>query len=197
MIFVLSVCVVLVVAVQQKSATTKRALGWTPQQIHLSWTSVPSEMLVTWVSYWGSATRVHYGPYGSPPTMQVDGQTTAFDPSGLSVDTRYIHRAVMKNLTAAQRYSYYVEDMQSAGTSDTYDFVAQRTDKQWVARYAVYGDFGYENAESLPIVQAMYDSKAMDAIIHNGDFGYNLDDLDGLIGDWFFNQIQPFAARLA
>lgn len=159
--------VAFVVAVQQQQH--KRALGWTPQQIHLSWTSVSSEMLVTWISYWGSGTKVYYGPYGSQPTMSVSGQSTAFDPSGLGVDMRYVHRSVMANLTAGQRYSYYVEDLESAGTSDTYDFIAQRTDKNWVYRYGVYGDFGYENADSLPLVQAMFDSKAIDAIIHNGE----------------------------
>lgn len=36
-----------------------------------------------------------------------------------------------------------------------------------------------------------------DAIIHNGDFAYNLDDEEGYRGDEYIRQIEPFAAYVA
>lgn len=37
-------------------------------------------------------------------------------------------------------------------------------------------------------------SGKLDAVIHNGDMAYNLDDEDGFRGDEFMRQIETFAA---
>lgn len=64
-------------------------------------------------------------------------------------------------------------------------------------KFAVYGDFGLVNEESLPLLKSMAQQRAFDAVLHNGDFGYNLDDDQGLRGDEWFQSVQPIAARMA
>jgi hypothetical protein len=170
----------------------KRFLGWTPTQIHLSLTDNVDEMLVTFVTWWeGSVTEVHYQQAGESHVQVVKGHTTTFKDSTSQIHTiRYIHRAVMSNLTQGATYTYWVQDRTYVGTSDKYEFVALQRDaakpmtfavcKPAVVFYAVFslatyssydldGDFGYINAQSLPLLNDMDASGAYDVVLHNGE----------------------------
>ncbi len=61
-------------------------------------------------------------------------------------------------------------------------------------RFAVYGDMGSTNARSLTRLQEDVAHNIYDAILHIGDFAYDLDFQNGRNGDLFMNQIQPIAA---
>lgn len=59
---------------------------------------------------------------------------------------------------------------------------------------AIFGDMGNENAQSLTRLQEETQRKMYDAIIHVGDFAYDMDSENGRVGDQFMNQIQSIAA---
>lgn len=47
----------------------------------------------------------------------------------------------------------------------------------WSPRFAVFGDLGNSNAQSLPQLQEETLLGMYDAILHVGDFAYNMDDV--------------------
>lgn len=174
----------------------KRFLLWTPTQLHLSWTNRTDEMAITWLSWWqGSQTRVNYGPSGGALSRHAVGTATVFvDPESEIGTTRYIHRAVMTGLLAGQRYDYVVVDETYVGVSATYTFAA-RNDSVLPQRFAVFGDYGLVNAQSQTLLTEL--AQSVDAIIHDGDLAYNLDDFDGFRGDAWFAMVEPIAATKA
>lgn len=50
-------------------------------------------------------------------------------------------------------------------------------ENEWAPSIAIYGDLGNVNAQSLPRLQAETQAGVYDAIIHVGDFAYNMDDV--------------------
>ena len=48
----------------------------------------------------------------------------------------------------------------------------------WSPRFAVFGDMGNTNAQSLPRLQEETMLGYYDAILHVGDFAYNMDDVN-------------------
>ena len=63
------------------------------------------------------------------------------------------------------------------GWSDLFWFksLPSPDDVTWSPRFAVYGDLGNENAQSLPRLQRETQSQMYDMILHVGDFAYDLD----------------------
>ena len=61
------------------------------------------------------------------------------------------------------------------GWSDLFYFTNRRTDAQWAPKIAVFGDLGTVNAQSLPRLQHEVAMEMIDAVLHVGDFAYNLD----------------------
>ncbi len=41
-------------------------------------------------------------------------------------------------------------------------------------QFLVYGDFGYDNAQSMTLIKEQVNGGAIDAILHIGDFAYDL-----------------------
>lgn len=59
---------------------------------------------------------------------------------------------------------------------------------------AIYGDLGNENGQSLGRLQQETQNNMYDAILHVGDFAYDMDSEDAAVGDQFMRQIEPIAA---
>jgi hypothetical protein len=201
-LFVL-LCVGAAAGVHVAPAAEKRSLEkrlfWAPVQIHLSWTNQSSEMAVTWLSWFqGTQSVVEYGLHGQALTQSVSGDVTTFvDPDSEIGTTRYVHRAVMTGLKQGLQYDYQVKDLTFVGVSSTHSFWSRNDSAPM--RYAVFGDFGLINAQSLGLLTAFATAprgsdRHIDAIVHNGDFAYNLDDIDGLRGDEFFDMMEPIVA---
>lgn len=55
---------------------------------------------------------------------------------------------------------------------------------------------GNENAQSLARLQEDTQRGMYDALIHVGDFAYDMDSNEGKTGDEFMNQLQSIAAYL-
>lgn len=94
------------------------------------------------------------------------------------------------------RYSYVAHT--GANASAPYSFVAKPADAGHAPRLLVYGDMGrHGGAQTLQYVLREAGTGAYDAIIHIGDFAYDLQDDGGRNGDDFMNRVQPLAATMA
>lgn len=60
------------------------------------------------------------------------------------------------------------------GWSPLFSFRVPRDDPQWSPQLAVYGDMGNENPQSLPRLQEETQRGLYDAILHVGDFAYDM-----------------------
>ena len=60
------------------------------------------------------------------------------------------------------------------GWSDLLFFTAPKDDPKWAPRLAVFGDMGNENPQSLPRLQEETQRGLYDAILHVGDFAYDM-----------------------
>lgn len=80
------------------------------------------------------------------------------------------------------------------GWSPEFWFKTPKAGSDWSPHFAIYGDMGNENAQSLTRLQKESQQRMYDAIIHVGDFAYDMNNEDARVGDQFMNQIEPVAA---
>ncbi|XP_077997692.1 acid phosphatase type 7-like [Glandiceps talaboti] len=164
-----------------------------PEQIHLSYTGDPTEMIVTW----STMTLVNQSvvEYGITTfNMAVNGTTTKFVDGGKANHTQWVHRVKITGLTPNQRYIYHCGS--DYGWSAVYYFTAMKDGTDWSPRFAIFGDMGNVNAQSVPALQEETQKGHFDAILHVGDFAYDFDSDDGQTGDEFMRQVEPIAAYL-
>lgn len=99
---------------------------------------------------------------------------------------------VLKGLQSETRYFYICGS--ELGWSAIFNFLTPRFDSDWSPHIALFGDMGNENAQSLAYLQQESEHDLYDAIIHVGDFAYDMDTDEAKVGDQFMNQIQQIAA---
>ncbi|XP_075545962.1 acid phosphatase type 7-like [Dermacentor variabilis] len=161
-----------------------------PQQIHLSYGASENERVVTWVTFdRTSPPTVEYGLSGFQETAQ--GSTTRFKDGGRKKRVLYIHRVLLKDLERGTEYMYHCGSAE--GWSAVYTFRVAPWDSS-SATIAVFGDLGSLNARSLPALQQDTHTKKIDAVLHLGDFAYDMHSRDATVGDEFMRQIEPIAA---
>lgn len=105
----------------------------------------------------------------------------------------WVHQVLLTDLVPGQKYRYRCGSLEN-GLSEVFTFVAMKDGHDWSPRFAVYGDMGTENAQSLPRLKNDTMLGKYDAILHVGDFAYDMANNDGLVGDLFMNKIQSIAA---
>ncbi|XP_076441925.1 acid phosphatase type 7-like [Babylonia areolata] len=161
-----------------------------PEQVHLSYGDVPTEMLVTWVTQdYTSGSAVLYGLSGYD--QGSNGTVIKFVDGGKLRRTMYIHRAKMTNLKPGYKYMYIVGGQE--GWSNRFTFFALKEGTSWSPKMIVFGDMGNDNAQALPLLQQDAQQGNFDIILHVGDFAYDMDTDDALVGDEFMRQIEPVA----
>ncbi|XP_014275552.1 acid phosphatase type 7 [Halyomorpha halys] len=174
------------------SVVVKQSSAHTPEQIHISYGDEPTEsMVITWTttnSY--PPPKVLFGT--ESPTETVEGKTTKFIDGGEESRVQYIHRATLIGLRPATKYVYKCGS--EWGWSDQFSFRTANDSTNWSPKILLYGDMGNTNNQALPVLKNEVDQENVDAIIHVGDFAYNMDDDNGRVGDDFMRQIQPLAA---
>lgn len=164
-----------------------------PQQIHLSSTGDPTEMMVTWVTLAQTEySVVQYNKAGLSLTLQTSGTVTKFTDGGSAHRVLWMHRVKLTGLMPGQVYDYHCGGME--GWSALYEFKALQSGVDWSPRMAVFGDMGSVNAKSISFLQEETQQGLYDAFLHVGDFAYNMDTDNALVGDDFMNQIQSIAA---
>nr|XP_006817248.1 PREDICTED: iron/zinc purple acid phosphatase-like protein-like [Saccoglossus kowalevskii] len=126
--------------------------------------------------------------------IAVNGSSTTFVDGGEAKHTQYIHNVKLTGLNPGQNYKYHCGS--SDGWSSIYSFTAMPSGSNWSPRFAVFGDMGNVNAQSVGALQQETQKGHFDAILHVGDFAYDFDSNDGETGDEFMRQIEPIAAYI-
>ncbi|KAF6211623.1 hypothetical protein GE061_012136 [Apolygus lucorum] len=166
-----------------------------PEQVHLSFGANEAELFITWVTQSPTAASsvVQYGITNTNELSAV-GDSTKFVDGGWKGRKIYIHRVKLEGLKPNTTYVYRCGGEE--GWSETFWFKTIPSGTKWSPRLNVYGDMGSENAVSVPRIQKDAQSHAIDAVIHVGDFAYDLHDKNGKVGDRFMNMIEPIAAHV-
>ncbi|XP_069359974.1 acid phosphatase type 7 isoform X1 [Maniola hyperantus] len=164
-----------------------------PEQVHISFGSNTNDIVVTWTTYNDTQeSRVQYGEKGMD--KEAVGFSTVFTDGGKLRRKMWIHRTLLPDLKFDTRYVYHVGSVY--GWSEEFTFKTPPSGEDWTVRAAIYGDMGNKNAHSLSYLQDEVQREHFDVILHVGDFAYDMDTDDALVGDEFMRQIQPLAAYL-
>ncbi|KAF2904536.1 hypothetical protein ILUMI_01637 [Ignelater luminosus] len=168
-----------------------QALWYQPEQVHLSFGDNVSEVVVTWSTINDTKESiVEYGIGGM--ILRAKGTSTLFVDGGPNQHSQYIHRVTLPNLTPFSRYVYHCGS--NFGWSPEFWFRSLSSDEDWSPQLAIYGDMGNENAQSLARLQEETQRGLYDAILHVGDFAYDMDTDNGAVGDAFMRQIESIAS---
>ncbi|BFZ07401.1 hypothetical protein BsWGS_10440 [Bradybaena similaris] len=165
-----------------------------PQQIHIAYGRTPNEMVISWSQVASTnQSLVLYGMNGQLTKTKL-GTSARFVDGGFQKRTQFFSKVVLDDLVPGDIYTYVVGNEYEL--SDQFTFQAMPAGQDWSPRLAVYGDMGNVNARSLTRLEKEAYAGMYDAVLHVGDFAYDLHDLQGQVGDEFMRQIQTLAARL-
>ncbi|XP_067016547.1 acid phosphatase type 7-like isoform X1 [Acropora muricata] len=162
-----------------------------PEQIHIAFTGFPSERIINYVTpspYEKPDTVAVYGTSADKLDKKAYGDSFVFPGPGHKFT---IHNVKLTGLKSNTRYYYQVGNPDN-GCSEIFSF----STKDGNLIFAVYGDLGSRNAVSLDRLKTEAKNGEYDAIIHVGDFAYDMDKKKGRVGDDFMNAIQPIASRV-
>jgi len=164
-----------------------------PEQIHLSYGGTPSTLFVTWITL--NDTGDSFVDYGKEETFGTRSPATITQFRDTVFNSyRYTHRATIEGIEAGQKYYYRVGSEYALSNVFSFKGLQERSDGGY--RFAVYGDFGLINARSLGRLQNLTQFGDFDAVLHIGDFGYDMNFDDGQVGDKFFRTIEPIASKI-
>lgn len=172
-----------------------------PGQVHLGLGSTASERTVSFVTLQHiERSAVRFYPASSPTSVTVTNCTQRdFHDGGATKRRIVLHECVMAPLRDATVYMYQVGDALGGGASEGWSQLFNFT--TWHEPHpdltlAVYGDMGVKNARTLPWLRRDLERSGFDAVLHVGDFAYNLDSEEGALGDRFMEAIEPLAAHV-
>ncbi|XP_045500015.1 acid phosphatase type 7 isoform X1 [Colias croceus] len=164
-----------------------------PEQVHIAFGEKSNDIVVTWTTFNNThESRVQYGQ--GIMDQEAVGTRTRFTDGGPWKRFMWIHRVTLKDLKFDTRYEYHAGS--SYGWSELFSFKTPPEGEKWVVRAAIYGDMGNKNAHSLSYLQDEAQRDHFDVILHVGDFAYDMDTDNALVGDEFMRQIQPLAATV-
>lgn len=103
-----------------------------------------------------------------------------------------IYQVTLLDLKPATKYVYHCGS--NLGWSAKFEFRTVPADAEWSPSIAMFGDMGNENAQSLARLQQDTQNGMYDAIIHVGDFAYDMTTDNARVGDEFMRQIESVAA---
>ncbi|XP_030378447.1 acid phosphatase type 7 isoform X4 [Scaptodrosophila lebanonensis] len=130
--------------------------------------------------------------FAKDPLTLVTGTSRRFVDGGPKAHSQYVHRVVLGGLQPDTRYEYSCGC--NLGWSPVFNFKTPPGGENWSPSLAIFGDMGNENAQSLGRLQQDTERGLYDAIIHVGDFAYDMDTDDATVGDAFMRQIETVAA---
>ena len=200
--------VLVAVAVTAATAVNEHA----PTGVHIAFGTRDDEMSVTWhtlASNPGDPTVEFYPGVvddvsessDAPQVSRVEGSTRAFIDGGPERTVRFVHRATLPNLEPGAIYSYRVGNPATKTWSRLFNFCAKRNKSQISPakplKLLALCDQGHrESAGVVQLVAAEVADPATrpDALIHCGDFAYDLDTYSGRNGDRWLQDVEPVAA---
>uniref|UniRef100_A0A8C1SS13 Purple acid phosphatase n=1 Tax=Cyprinus carpio TaxID=7962 RepID=A0A8C1SS13_CYPCA len=139
-----------------------------PEQVHVSYPGVKNSMLVTWSTADEAESVVEYGLWGGKLfSHTAKGNTSVFIDGGPENRTMYIHRVTLTDLIPAAAYVYHCGS--GAGWSDIFYFTSLNESVSFSPRFALFGDMGNENPQSLSRLQKETQMGMYDVILHIGE----------------------------
>lgn len=170
-----------------------------PDQVHIAFGDSVLEMVVMWSTPELCSAEVHYGDGPWTMTNVVEGTTVAMVYTNQDISS-YLHRVKLSNLQP--KTNYYYMPVSNDVSNGPYYFRTPDDSSDWQPEFLVYGDLGV-HSESLAKLEREALNGQYSAILHVGDFGYNLYDMvtDGLykgqnVGDIFMQQITEMASHI-
>ncbi|XP_013103211.1 acid phosphatase type 7 isoform X3 [Stomoxys calcitrans] len=152
-----------------------------------------TQFVVTWSTRDNTNVSIcKYGIDGLTSVSENKKGPSKFIDGGKAKRVQYIHRVALTNLKDNTRYLYHCGS--PLGWSALFTFHTPPTDANWSPTLLIYGDLGNENAQSLPRLQEEIQNGSIDAVLHVGDFAYDMHSADGTVGDEFMRQIETIAA---
>lgn len=133
---------------------------------------------------------VEYGINGF--VLTATGKRELFVDGGNQKKSQWIHKVILSELEPQTKYIYHCGS--NKGWSPQFYFNTFPSGTKWKPRIALFGDMGNENIQSLPRLQEETQRGMYDAIIHVGDFAYDMNTDNGRVGDEFMTQIESIAA---
>lgn len=154
-------------------------------------------MQVTWTTFNKTDSTVEYGLMGGRLfEMSAKGNSTLFVDSGDEKREMYIHRVILTDLKPTATYGQWISDGLASyfsvrtsklltdctnllpvlvyhcgsddGWSDVFYFTALNDSVHFSPKFALYGDLGNENPQSLARLQKDTQLGMYDAILHIG-----------------------------
>ncbi|MBZ3887418.1 Iron/zinc purple acid phosphatase-like protein [Sciurus carolinensis] len=155
----------------------------------------PGSMTVTWTTWVPAPSEVQFGlQLAGPLGLRARGSARPFVDGGILRRKLYIHRVTLRRLLPGVQYVYRCGSAQ--GWSRRFRFRALKTGVHWSPRLAVFGDLGADNPKAFPRLRRDTQQGLYDAVLHVGDFAYNMDQDNARVGDRFMRLIEPVAASL-
>ncbi|ROL51305.1 Acid phosphatase type 7 [Anabarilius grahami] len=140
-------------------------VGSQPEQVHISYPGVSTSMVVTWTTVNKTESVVEYGVWGGKLfSHTAKGNSSVFINEGPEFRAVYIHRVTLSQLTPAAPYVYHCGS--DAGWSDIFYFTSLNESASFSPRFALFGDMGNENPQSLSRLQKETQMGMYDAILH-------------------------------
>ncbi|XP_036339036.1 acid phosphatase type 7 isoform X1 [Rhagoletis pomonella] len=184
-----------VAAQKLEEINVNKVYHYQPEQVHLAFGANNNEISVTWSTR--DATNQSVVLYSENYTdtkrlINITGDSRHFVDGGPKAHSQYIHKVTLRDLKPQTRYEYSCGS--DFGWSARFTFTTPPAGSDWQPRLAIYGDMGNENAQSLARLQQDTQQGMYDAIIHVGDFAYDMDTQNARVGDEFMRQVETIAA---
>ncbi|KAH9517603.1 Acid phosphatase type 7 [Dermatophagoides farinae] len=166
------------------------------EQVHISLGTNATEMIVTWTEPQKHTdididAVVYYGRASSSFDQAAIAKSEYFKDD----ETKYTtFRALLTGLESDTQYHYKIQldDKESS----IFAFKTLKLDENWLPRFAIYGDLGYVNEQSLPYLKKDVEKNMFDVIFHIGDIAYDLHDENGEVGNNFMRSIESIASKI-
>ncbi|XP_016978655.1 acid phosphatase type 7 isoform X4 [Drosophila rhopaloa] len=185
--------ILLILGFSQVSTEEVNIVHYQPEQVHLAFGETVLDIVVTWNTRDNTNESIcEFGIDGLQQRAKAAQMPTKFVDGGAKKATQYIHRVTLAHLKPNTTYLYHCGS--DLGWSATYWFRTRFDHGDWSPSLAIYGDMGVVNAASLPALQRETQRGQYDAIIHVGDFAYDMDSENGEVGDEFMRQVETIAA---
>lgn len=166
-------------------------MAWLPFIIQPLNTDNSFDIVVSWSTMQNTGESVvEFGIAGF--VQRATGVAELFVDGGAAKHSQYVHRVRLTGLQPSQRYVYHCGS--GLGWSAEFWFMTSSNDSRTPVQVAIYGDMGNENAQSMAALQEDTQRRMYDAIIHVGDFAYDMNSENAEVGDQFMRQIETIAA---
>ncbi|CAI5736608.1 unnamed protein product [Peronospora destructor] len=139
------------------------------------------------------------GPNATPVVAWAN--STLFEDDGKKRSKRWLHVVRLEGLKPYTRYTYVVGNAYYKAWSIPYVTKTAPAplltgEKPKPTRFLVTGDIGYQNAATLPMMQSEVAEGVVEGVVSVGDYAYDLDMINGHVGDIFMQEIEPIASSV-